>query len=71
MKTTVFWKNQTESEIKTYICTIILKGCLALSNQTERQAEIKPVGELKVISWMLYGFYTCNLQPTTYNTPYT
>ena len=33
-----------------YICHIILKGCLALSNQTERQAEIIPVGELKVIS---------------------
>ncbi len=26
-----------------YICPIILKGCLALSNQTERQAEIKPI----------------------------
>jgi hypothetical protein len=26
-----------------YICAIILKGCLALSNQTERQAEIKPI----------------------------
>jgi len=28
---------------KTYVCLIILKGCLALSNQTERQAEIKPI----------------------------
>jgi hypothetical protein len=32
-----------KSEIKPYLYTIILKGCLALSNQTERQAEIKPV----------------------------
>jgi hypothetical protein len=30
------------SEFKTYLCAIILKGCLALSDQTERQAEIKP-----------------------------
>ncbi len=36
--------NCEKSEIKPYICpNIFLKGCLALSNQTERQAEIKPV----------------------------
>ncbi len=36
--------NCEKSEIKHYIClNIFLKGCLALSNQTERQAEIKPV----------------------------
>jgi hypothetical protein len=50
-------------EIKSYLCTIILKGCLALGSktncfyQTERQAEIKPIGvvvlsiEFKVLSF--------------------
>jgi len=35
--------NCGKSQIKPYLCPIILKGCLALSNQTERQAEIKPM----------------------------
>ena len=41
-----FYKTLTSSLFcrnKFYICSIILKGCLALSDQTERQAEIIPI----------------------------
>jgi len=49
------------SQIKSYICAIILKGCLALSNQTERQAEIKPM-----LSCKLY-VESCKIKLITYN----